>query len=189
MLRSCNIYRRSGLAIIPLLALTLIFAFCQRISFASPYGVGKYGANVPYGGQTSLTIATNGNVTISLQPNSGGVLATGSSTVTVTSTDVVGYKLYIRALTNTNLTKGADTIPASGNGTPAALAVNTWGYNTDASSNYVGITLSDVLIRTGTGPFTAGDITTVQYGVKVDDVKSPGSYSTTVIYTAVPQTT
>ena len=155
---------------------------------ASPFGAGVYGANVPYGGETSLTIATNGNVAIAVTPSDSGPLATANGTVTVTSTDVVGYKLYIRALTSTNLTNGANTIAASANVTPAALAVNTWGYNIDASTNFAGITLLDVLIRNRTGPYSAGDITTVTYGVKVDNSKASGSYATTVIYTAVPQT-
>ena len=156
-------------------------------ALAQPFGVGIFNANVPFGGQTSLTIATNGNVSITLSPT--GSTATGSSTVTVTSSDVVGYKLYIRALPSTNLTSGAATIPASSNGSPAALSANTWGYNTDNSTNYLGVTTSDVLLKSATGPFTSGDATAVYYGVKVDYTTKPGSYSDTIMYTAVPQTT
>jgi len=157
-------------------------------ALAQPYGVGLYNANVPYGGQTSLTIATNGNITIPITPSDNGTLGTGTSTVTVTSADATGFKLYIRAVTATNLSQSADTIPASANGSPAALAVNTWGYNTDASANFVGISLTDGLIRNATGPYTAGDITTVTYGVNIDNSKASGSYSRTIMYTAVPQT-
>ena len=172
-----------------LLMLILVGFIVLPISVsASPFGAGVYGANVPYGGETSLTIATDGNVNVSVTPSDSGTLASANSVVTITSTDVVGYKLYVRALTSTNLTNGASTLPASGNGSPAALAVNTWGYNTDASSDFVGMTLSDVLIRNRTGPYSSGDATTVTYGVKVDNSKSSGSYSTTVVYTAVPQT-
>lgn len=154
---------------------------------ASPYGVGKYNENVPYGGQTELTIATSGNLTIDVAPD--GTLHTGTSTVTITSTDVTGYKLYLRDSDGvTNLVNGSNTIPASANVIAAALAVNTWGYNIDASINFVGITSSDVLLRDRTGPYTSGDVTTVTYGVKVDSSKSGGDYSDTVVYTAVPQT-
>lgn len=156
--------------------------------FASPYGVGKYGANVPYGSETSLAIGTSGNVTIQVTPTESGTLATAANTVTVTSTDVVGYKLYIRSLSSTNMVNGASTIPASGNGSPASLAVNTWGYNTDGSNNFVGSTLSDTLIKNATGPYSSGDNTSVTYGVKLDNSKSAGNYTTTVVYTAVPQT-
>lgn len=158
-------------------------------SSASTYGSGKYSAVVPYGGQTNLTISTSGNVSIPITPGSSPTLGTASGTVTVVSTDAVGYKLYIRSLGVATMTSGANTIPASANGSPLALGTNTWGYNLDASTNFVGMTTSDVLIRTGTGPFGSGDTTTVTYGVKIDQSKAAGSYSTTVIYTAVPQTT
>lgn len=162
--------------------------FITTASYAQPYGVGVYGANIPYGGATSLSIATNGNLNIPITPTTGGILATGASTVTVTSTDVVGYKLYIRALTDTNMNNSGTLLPASANGSPAALATNTWGYNTDASTNFVGITLSDTLIKSFIGPAKTGDITNVTYGIKIDLSKPAGNYVDSVIYTAVPQT-
>jgi len=185
IVRNCQ-WLIKKLVFLPLL-LTLVCSVGST-ALASPFGAGKFGANVPFGGQTSLTIATTGNVTIPVTPTDSGTLATGTSTVTVTSTDVVGYKLYIRALSNTNLVNGGSTLPASGNVTPAALSVNTWGYNTDASTNFAGITLSNVLIRTGNGPFESGDQTTVTYGLKIDNSKPAGNYSSSIIYTAVPQT-
>lgn len=170
-----------------LVVITAIFGACD-VAYASPFGVGKFGENVPFGGQTSLTIATNGNVSIPVTPTDSGTLATGTSTVTITSTDVVGYKLYIRSSTSTNLGNGGSNLPASSNVSPAALAVNTWGYNTDASTNFAGTTLSDVLIRNRTGPYSSGDNTTVTYGLKIDNSKPAGNYSSTIVYTAVPQT-
>ena len=153
---------------------------------------------MPYGSQTSLTISTNGNVAIPVTPTPTGtlkldgsadyVVGTGTSAVTITSSDVVGYKLYIKSVSTTNLVNGGANIAASTNGAPAELGVNTWGYNTDASINYVGSTLSDVLIKTGTGPHTSGDVTNVTFGVKIDNAKPAGNYSNTVQYTAVPQT-
>jgi hypothetical protein len=174
-----------------LLMLTLASAgiyFSTATSYAQPYGVGLYGANVPYGGTTSLAISTGSNVTIQITPTSSGTLGTASNTVTVTSTDVVGYKLYIRALSSTNMVNGSSTIPASANGTLNTLATNTWGYNTDASSNFLGMTASDTLIKSRTGPYSTGDATQVTYGVKVDNSKAAGNYVTSVVYTAVPQT-
>ena len=155
---------------------------------AQPYGQGTYDANVPYGAETSLSIATNGNVTIPVTPTSAGVNANGTSTVTVTSTDVVGYELYVRALGSTDLTNFTSTLPASANGTPAPLAMNTWGYNTDGSANFVGMLLTDTLIRSTTGPVSGGQNTIVTYGIRIDLSKAAGNYSTTVMYTAVPQT-
>jgi len=158
------------------------------ISYAQPYSKGVYGANVSYGSQTSLSIATNGNKSIPITPTVSGVMATGTSVVTVTSTDVKGYKLYIRALSNTNMNNLGALLPASANGSPAALATNTWGYNTDASSNFAGISLSDALIRSITVPASSGDITNVTYGIKLDMSKPAGNYVANIVYTAVPQT-
>lgn len=169
------------------LTLLFILIFTAK-TLAQPYGKGVYGANIPYGSETSLAISTGGNVNLQVTPTDSGTLSTANNTVTVTSTDVVGYKLYIRALTNTNMVNGSSTIPASSNGTPAALSTNTWGYNTDASTNFTGATLSDTLIKTATGPFSSGDITTVTYGVKLDNSKAAGNYTTTIMYTAAPQT-
>jgi hypothetical protein len=121
--------------------------FSGKPAFAQPYGMGYYSALVPYGGQTSLTISTSGNIAIPITPASGGVYNSATGTVTVVSTDVVGYQLYIRALTTSNLVSGAHTIPTSANGSPAALAVDTWGYNLDGSTNYVGIATTDTLIK------------------------------------------
>ena len=162
---------------------------CGQSALAQPYGKGVYGANVPYGDETSLSIATSGNITIAnITPVTGGTLASANSVVTVTSTDVVGFKLYVRSLTSTDMDNQGAIIPTSGNGAPAALAVNTWGYNTNGSSNYIGMTLSDVLIKSITGPASSGDITTFKYGINVDLAKPAGNYATSVIYTAVPQT-
>lgn len=157
-------------------------------SYAQPYGKGVYGENVPYGSETALSIATDGNVSIPITPSTSGVLATGTSVVTVTSTDVKGYKLYIRSLNSTDMNNLGALIPASANGSPATLAVNTWGYNTDASTNFVGLSLTDTLIHSITAPIAGGDATTVTYGVKVDLAKPAGNYTANIIYTAVPQT-
>lgn len=169
-------------------SLILVSLLWATTAQAQPYGRGVYGANVPYGSQTSLTISTDGNISIPISPTDGGTLGTGLSTVSVTSTDVVGYKLYIKSEGSSNMVNGAATLPASGNGSPAALSVNTWGYNTDGSSNFVGILSTDTLIKSTTGPFTTADTTAVTYGVKVDNAKPAGNYAVTVTYTAVPKT-
>jgi hypothetical protein len=160
----------------------------SSISYAQPYGMGLYDANVPYGSQTSLSISTSGNVNIPITPTTSGVSATGTSQVTVTSTDVTGYKLYIRALSSTSMNNLGTPLPASANASPAPLAVDTWGYNTDASSNFTGISLSDALIHSTSGPVSSGEITTVTYGIDLDLAKPAGNYVASVVYTAVPQT-
>jgi hypothetical protein len=174
-----------------ILYLTILFTVIvfPVTSYAQPYGKGIYNENVPYGDETSLSISTDGDVTVPITPTTSGVLATGTSNVTVTTTDVKGFKLYIRSLSGTDMNNLGALIPASSNGSPSPLAINTWGYNTDASSNFVGMTLTDTLIRSLTTPISTGDVTTVTYGIYLDLEKPAGNYITTVIYTAVPQTT
>ena len=170
------------------LASIILCLITATICVAQPYGKGKYGIDVPYGSQTALSIATDGDISLAITPTEAGVQTTGTSKVTVISTDVVGYKLYIRALTNTNMNNLGSLIPASANVTAATLAVDTWGYNTDASNNFIGITLSDVLLKSTTVPVKNGELTTITYGLKLDMAKAAGKYAASVIYTAAPQT-
>lgn len=156
---------------------------------AQPFGVGLFGENVPFGSETSLAIGLSSEVNMNLLPNGTEFRGTGSHVVTVTSLDVVGYNLYVHAPNGTSMQKGASTIAASVNAAPAALAVNTWGYNTSGSTtNFTGMTGSQSLIRTGTGPFTSGDSVTMTYGAYANTTKSSGTYSVDVTYTAVGQT-
>lgn len=161
--------------------------FTTTIS-AQPYGTGVYNSALPYGDETSLSISTNGNVLIPITPTVDSNIGKATSIITVTSTDVVGYKLYIRSLTNTYLENGGFQIPASLNVTLQALTPNTWGYNTDNSDSFLGITNSDVLIKATSYPTPSGENTNVTFGVNIDLSKASGNYSTGVIYTAVPQT-
>src|SRR5690606_11335722 len=97
-----------------------------------------------------------------------------------------GYKLYVNATSSTTLSNGTDTLAASSNDTPDALALNTWGYNTSGStSDFTGMTLSQVLLKDANGPYKNGDDTTVTYGAYVDMTKSSGTYTTDITYTAI----
>ena len=171
----------------PLVVLCGVFALLSIApsAFASPFGQGVFGAQVPFGSVTSLTIALGGDVTLNLTPSGGGFVGAGSHTLTVTSTDVVGYNLYIYSPGGTAMTSGTDTIPASGNTSAGPLATNTWGYNTDGSTNYLGMTTHPVLLKNAIGPYESGDNTTVSYGVLTDVTKNEGSYAVSVTYTAV----
>jgi len=157
--------------------------------YAQPYGKGLYSAAVKYDNETRLSISTNASLDIPITPTSGGTLATGLNAITVTSTDVMGYKLYIRSLSNTYMNNLGAQLPASTNTSPgAALATNTWGYKTPELTNYVGITATDTLIHSATTPFSSGEITNVTYGIYVNMEKPAGNYVADVVYTAVPQT-
>lgn len=155
---------------------------------ASPFGQGTFGADVPFGSGTTLSIALGGNVSLNLTPNGGTLSDVGSHTVTVTSTDVIGYKLYAFAPSSTAMTSGSDLIAASGNSTAAPLAVNTWGYNTTGSTtNFIGMSATPRLIKDASGPYKNGDDTTVTYGARTDVTKAAGNYSVGVVYTAVAE--
>lgn len=162
-----------------------LFSLLESMVGASPFGAGVFGEDVPFGSMTSISITTDGNVAIVAAPSGSTFSGSGSHTLTVTSTDVVGYELYTKSPSGTGMTNGIDTIPASGNNTPAALAMNTWGYNTDSSSNYVGIAATDTLIKDVSGPYKNGDDTVVTYGVLANTSKSSGAYTIGVTYTAV----
>lgn len=166
----------------------LISVITSTVVYAQPYSKGSYNAQVPYGSMTSLSIATSGDLSIAITPTTAGTLATGTSSITVTSTDVMGYKLYIRAINSTDMNNLGAILPASTNVGPATLSTNSWGYNTDGSNLFSGITLSDTLIHSISTPASNGDTTTVTYGIKVDLAKPAGNYTTDILYTAAPQT-
>lgn len=153
---------------------------------ATPFGQGVFGADVPFGSMTSLSIALSGNVSVNLAPNGSIFEGTGTSTVTVTSTDAVGYKLYAYSPTSNTMVNGSDSIPASSNSSPASLSTNTWGYNTNGSSNFLGMLTTPSLIKDASGPYKNGDNTTVTYKALTDITKGAGNYTVGVVYTATP---
>lgn len=168
-----------------LLALAISLLGLSAPAYASPFGQGVFGADVPFGSATSISINVGADVPLNLTPSGGNFSGTGSHTVTVTSTDVVGYYLYAHTNGGTNMTNGSATIPASGNSSPAPLAVGSWGYNTDGSANFLGMLATSSLLKDASGPFKSGDATTVTYGALVNNVQASGTYTANVTYTAV----
>lgn len=153
---------------------------------ASPFGQGVFGADVPFGSATSISIALGGDVALNLTPSGAQFSGTGSHTVTVTSTDVVGYLLYARPTNGTNLANGSATITASNNSSAAALAEGTWGYNTNSSTtNFLGMSGGIVELKNASGPYKNGDPTTVTYGALVGATQAAGNYTMAVTYTVV----
>ncbi len=157
------------------------------LAHASPFGQGVFGADVPFGSLTSLSISLGGNVTMNLSLSGSTYVGHGSHTITVTSNDVVGYMLYAWSPNSTNMVgPGSAVIPASANTSPNTLATNTWGYNTTSSTtNFIGMTTSPVVIKDANGPFKNGDDTTVTYGALTDNAKAAGTYTINVVYTLV----
>jgi hypothetical protein len=175
-----------GVRILSGIALCFGILSLQSSASASPFGQGVFNANVPFGSQTSISIALGGDVNLSLTPSGSYFTGSGSTTATVTSTDVEGYYLYMYAPTSSSLVNGSYSIPASSNTSESSLSTNSWGYNTDGSSNYIGPTTTPTVISSATGPYESGNTTTIYYGLIADISKPAGSYTTNLAFTAVP---
>lgn len=178
-----RLYDRLSRILAVLCALFAVLSFAPAAS-ASPFGQGVFGADVPFGSLTSLTIALDGDIALDLLPDGSNFSGSDSHTVTVTSTDVVGYNLYVYSPDGTDMVAGSGTIPASSNSVAGPLATNTWGYNTDASEDYLGMATTPALLKQALGPYKNGDDTTVTYGVLAGGSKSADSYAVSVTYTA-----
>lgn len=176
---------RRGIRTAVVLGLLLVASIPASVS-ANPFGQGVFGADVPFGVETNITIALGGNVGLNLLPNGNTFEGTGSHTLTVTTTDVVGYRLYIYAPNGAAMTNGSETIAASSNVAPGTLAMDTWGYNTDGSTtDFIGVTDTPVVLKDANGPYKNGDDTTVTYGMRLSATKGAGEYASSVVYTAV----
>lgn len=173
------------LAVIGTIVAVALFAVPQGAS-ASPFGWGKFGADVPFGSATSLSISLGGNVALNLTLSGSNFSGNGSHVVTVTSTDVVGYYLYAHTTNSSDLANGSAVIAASSNSSAGPLAVGTWGYNTTGdTTNFLGMGTTSSLLKDATGPFKNGDATTVTYGALAPATQPAGNYSVAVTYTAV----
>jgi len=168
-----------------LICVSIVLLFSVR-AYASPFGQGVFGADVPFGSATSISIDLGGNVQLTLAPDGGNYSGTQSHVVTVTSTDVVGYYLYAHATTSANMTTGSAAIAASTNTSASPLSVGTWGYNTTGSTtNFLGMKTTSSLLVDANGPFTNGNPTTVTYGALIGPTQEAGTYSVPITYTAV----
>jgi len=149
---------------------------------------------------------TNGTVNVNVTPTASGAQTIASDTVTVSTNDSAGYTLQLAETTGTNtLTSGGNTIPASSGtqGTPVAMAVNTWGYRADSVGGFgagptsaansaaisgtikfaaVPATASPNTLKTTAGT-ASSDTTTVWYGVAANTSQASGTYTNSVTYT------
>lgn len=167
--------------------LAVVAALCiPGAALASGFGQGVFGANVPFGSATSIAIALGGDVSIGLSPSGSTFSGTGSNTVTVTSTDVVGYMLYAHPTGSSDMASGSASITASNNTVETSLSNGTWGYNTDGSTtSFLGMPAGGALLKDAAGPYTSGDTTTVTYGAVVSNTQTAGTYSIPITYTVV----
>lgn len=155
----------------------------------------------------TISVATSaGTVNMNVTPTGAGAITTGTHNVIVNTNSSTGYNLTLSTSSAANaLTKGADSIAASAGTqtTPVALAANTWGYRVDsvagfgtgssvisnqASSTmkFAGVPASGSAQNIATSATTANNATTpVYYGINATNAKPSGTYTNTVVYTAV----
>ncbi len=172
------------------------------------YGSGAYGS-CQYGVACSISLTSDGNISLNVIPASGGRCTIQSDSATVLTDDTDGYTLTLAdSGTNTALVNGSASINAT-TGTiasPISLTANSWGYRVDglgsfgngpttAQTNvspgsvvFAGIEPSDEVADTIASTSGAADpavTTTVWYGACADTSIKSGAYTTQAIYTAV----
>ena len=189
------------------LLISPILALCfANVVYADYYSstIGSSRSTVPLElnvhSSTSLAIeitAPQNGATVNVTPvrESGVFNDSGEISVAVATSNFTGYYLNMTSST-TNLTSnddngyyisGLDATNTTGY-TASTFPVNTWGYtlkNGNSYGNYFGIgtgvTIGDV------NEPTDGTYSIMKFGTKVDTSIPAGSYSTTIVYTAVPK--
>ncbi|MGH7234541.1 MAG: hypothetical protein ACREF7_03820 [Candidatus Saccharimonadales bacterium] len=193
---------------IVLLGLALISNGLAMAYPSGTYGSGAYGS-CEYGVDCSISLSSNGTVSLAVTPTSSGSCTIQSDTATVLTDDTNGYTLTLGdSSTNTSLINGSSSINATTGtiGSPAALSGNSWGYRVDGLGSFgsgpttgqinvghsgtlfAGIEASDLTADTIASTSGAADpavSTTVWYGACADTTVSSGNYTSQVIYTAV----
>lgn len=155
--------------------------------------------------QSVISLAAGTAPSMTVTPTGSGTLSSTSQTLTVNSNNVLGYNLTVAdSDATTALTNGGNTIAASSNttGSPAALAVNTWGFavgglgtfdasyatetnSTTSTTKWAGMPASGSPFNIRSTSATAtNEVTTVWYATEVDSSKANGAYTNTVTYTA-----
>lgn len=185
----------------------VLFMGTGAVTFALPYGSGTYGT-CTYN-TCDITLMTSGTVNLPVTPTSNGVNTTAKDEAIVSTGASTGYTLtFLGSDTSTDLVSGANTISASGNtpASPSTLAINTWGYRVDgiegfgagptsAQTNdpnavftFAGVPASNQTphtLKITSSAASPSDTTDIWYGVRLDMTQPAGTYTGTVIYTAV----
>ena len=154
-----------------------------------------------------ISVTSTPTVSLTVTPVAAGArMSSAQGTVTVGTNNASGYNLKIAMQTATrDLVNGSNTIAAhTGTKTaPSNLADNTWGYRVDgvgtfgsgttaesnvasSSKTWAGVPASgggDEIKNTSTP--ASGDATTVWFGVSATSTKPNGTYTGTVVYTAI----
>lgn len=190
------------------LAVGLLMLLLTPLTLAAPYGTGKYSA-CTYGEGCNISLSTSGTVDLDVLPTASGVVTIEKDEVTVTTNSSTGFELRLESSSGSEngLINGPNSIGAvSGTAvSPAVLGLNQWGYRVDglsgfgagptgsiqnqpsSSLEFAGLPLlgSPQVIKTTASSAPSGDTTEVWYGVRADMDRPAGSYTATVVYTAI----
>lgn len=182
----------------------------MRQASAVPYGVSTYG-NCEYGEDCTISITTSSSVSLDLSPTVAGVYTIEKDEVTVATNSNHGYSLTLSSSSATEnaLKNGVEEIVATSGDyhDPIPLGMNEWGYRIDNLGGFgTGPTSSVENQLTNTALFAGipllgsahaiktlntassappSDTTTIWYGVRADTSKPAGTYTASVLYTAV----
>jgi hypothetical protein len=175
---------------------------------ATKYGAGSYG-RCQYE-TCAISLASSTNVSVNVIPSAAGVRCTvASDSVTVTTSSSTGYTLSLIDNDSTTTLTGTGSPITSSSGTfisPVTLGANMWGYRLDNAGGFgagptssVSNTTTPALTFAGLQPSTgtadqvvnastaatSGVTTPIWYGLCVTASQASGSYSDSVLYTAL----
>jgi uncharacterized protein (TIGR02145 family) len=174
--------------------IAFVFIFLSLLPQPQPATATPLVASTP---TISLTAPTTATLTVT--PNTS-LPTTASSSISVTTNNTTGYNLFATTQDDTNdcLRNSADIatdcpdLNATNKitntvGTSTTLTNNTWGVSLDSGATWRGVPLlgQPVLNIKSTTTTATNDTSTVTYGVKVDSSLPAGTYSGTVIITAI----
>jgi hypothetical protein len=193
------------LLFITLLAAAVVLPVFPAV--AINFGNGTYGAC--QFSTCSISISSNGSLSLNVTPTSAGACTTQSDNVSVLTDDPSGYTLSLaNSSTNTALTNGSATINSTSatQASPAALSADSWGYRVDGvggfgsgpTSAQSNASLNSVLFAEVPASNNTPDVladtdvsadpavsTTAWYSVCADTNEASGVYSTQVTYSAI----
>ena len=144
---------------------------------------------------------TASDVAFTVSPTDGAATDKQTVNVEVETNATSGAKLYLSTANDTNAlfkdgditSSAANVAAAAGTTSLAGLANNTWAYSTD-DANYQGVPTqgSEALLATIDGATTGttsggviSDTVPVYYAAKIDSSLPAGTYSNSVVYSAV----
>lgn len=157
---------------------------------------------------STISIQSTANVDLNINPTASSAKASsGKATVTVSTNNAAGYTLKLGMNgADRDLKKASDSInPHTGTlNAPAALANNSWGYRVEnaggfgagnmaiesnldnLTGTFAGVPAqgADDQIKTN-GTAVQSQQTDVLFGAKADSTKPSGTYTGTVVFTAI----